>query len=41
MTYFVQDEHDDRIRLQHLMMGEFGFDRLTAEIYEALLRCGP
>ncbi|OLE64581.1 MAG: hypothetical protein AUG03_08810 [Acidobacteria bacterium 13_1_20CM_2_68_14] len=41
MTYFVQDEHDDRIRLQHLMMGEFGFDRLTPEIYEALLRCGP
>src|SRR2546425_12745976 len=23
------------------MMGEFGFDRLTPEIYEALLRCGP
>src|SRR5206468_3315588 len=33
-------DHDDRIRLRQLM-GEFGFDRLAAEIYEALLTCGP
>src|SRR5206468_7474205 len=40
MSDFGQDEHNDRIQLQHLM-GEFGFDRLTAEIYEAILTCGP
>ena len=40
VSRFGQDEHDDRVRLQHLML-VFGFERLSAEIYEALLTCGP